>query len=207
MISQRTLRSPLLSVLGAGVLLLACSSDDSSGGLSSPYQHYAGSSGSSGSAASGSKGSTGTGSSNSAGSSTSSGGGSSTGTGSTGSGTTTGTGGNTEVDAAPPPPPTPAFTVAVDDAAPSINLADTKVLTVTVTPQAWSGPVVLSVASLPADVTGAFDNATLNVEGATPLTAKLTLTSVSSSAPVATPFTVVGTVGHGHQERRRRRSR
>ena len=44
-------------------------------------------------------------------------------------------------------------------------------------------------------MTGAFDNATVNVSGTTSATAKLTLTSLSSSAPVATPFSIVGTVG------------
>jgi hypothetical protein len=195
MTSPRSLRSPLLSLLGAGVVLVACSSDDS-GGLSGPYQRYngpnsSGSPSSSGSSGSGSK-SAGPSSSSGNGASASSGSGSTGSTGSTGTGNT---GGNTEVDAAPPPPATPAFTVAVDDAAPSMNLADTKVLNITVTPQAWSGPVTLSVASLPSDVTGAFDNATLSVEGTAPLTAKLTLTSISSSAPVATPFTIVGTAG------------
>jgi hypothetical protein len=90
---------------------------------------------------------------------------------------------------------TPAFALALDNAAPSINLADTSVVNVTITPQSWSGPVALTVTGLPADVTGAFDNATVNVDGSTPVTAKLTLTSVSSTAPVATPFNVIGTVG------------
>jgi hypothetical protein len=66
---------------------------------------------------------------------------------------------------------------------------------VTITPQSWSGAVTLSVTGLPADVTAAFDDASPTLSGTTAVTQKLTLTSVSSSAPVATPFTIVGTVG------------
>jgi plastocyanin len=55
--------------------------------------------------------------------------------------------------------------------------------------------VALTVTGLPSDVTGAFDNATVNVDGSSPSTAKLTLTSLSSSAPVATQFNIVGTSG------------
>jgi plastocyanin len=83
----------------------------------------------------------------------------------------------------------------VDNASPSINLADTTVLNVTITPQNWSGPVTLTTTGLPADITGAFDNASVTVNGSTPATAKLTLTSVSSTAPNATPFQIVGTAG------------
>jgi plastocyanin len=87
------------------------------------------------------------------------------------------------------------FTIAVDDATPAIDLAATKVINVTVTPHGESGAVALSVTGLPSDVTAAFDNPTVNVTGTAPATAKLTLTSVDSSKPVATPLQVVGTSG------------
>jgi plastocyanin len=89
----------------------------------------------------------------------------------------------------------PAFALALDNAAPSVNLAATSVVNVTITPQSWSGAVALTVTGLPSDVTAAFDNASINVEGSAPVTAKLTLTSLSSTAPAATPFNIVGTVG------------
>jgi hypothetical protein len=200
MTSHRAFRSPLLTALGTGILLVACSSDDGTGGISSPYRHTGGGSSSTGS------GSTSSGSSGSSSSAGATGNSATGGTSSTGSSGSTGTtppsssGGTTATSddagaTAPPAPAVPAFTVAVDNAAPSINLADTTVLTVTITPQSWSGTVTLSAASLPADVTGAFDNATVTLSESTPATAKLTLTSVSSSAPVATPFSIVGTVG------------
>ncbi len=215
------LGSPLLTLLGAGVILVACSSEDS-GGVSSPYHHGSGSTSTSGSSTSGSTSSAGTpapssgnsaasGSGGASSGSTGTGSTSSTGTGSTGSPPTTGapsegssSGGAAPVSTpgddagsttAPPAPAAPAFTVAVDDAAPSINLADTKVLNVTLTPQSWSGTVMLSTTGLPSDVKGAFDNASVALNGTTPATAKLTLTSIDATAPVATPFQIVGTVG------------
>jgi hypothetical protein len=90
---------------------------------------------------------------------------------------------------------TPAFALTLDNAAPSLNLAATSVVTVTITPQAWSGAVALTVTGLPSDVTAAFDNASINVEGSAAATAKLTLTSLSSTVAAATPFNIVGTVG------------
>lgn len=89
------------------------------------------------------------------------------------------------------------FTVAIDDAAPALNLADSTVVNVTVTPLSGSGAgeVTLSATGLPSDVKGAFDNATLNLSGTTPVSAKLTLTSIDATKPVATPFEVVGTAG------------
>ena len=76
-----------------------------------------------------------------------------------------------------------------------MKLADQTELTVTLTPQSGSGPVTLSVEGLPSDVTASFDNATLDVAGTAALTAKLTLKSISSTAPVATPFKVLATAG------------
>jgi hypothetical protein len=214
--------SPLLTLLGAGALIVACSSADP-GGVSSPYAHGGGStSEGSGSASTGSTSpNTGASTPSSGNGATSSGAtsGSSSASGTTGSGSTSGSdpsGGGTTASGgssggtsppvstpsddagsttSSPPAAGPAFAVAVDNAAPSINLADTTVVNVTVTPQDWSGNVALSVTGLPTDVTGAFDNATLAVTGSTPVTAKLTLTSIDSSAPVATPFQIVGTVG------------
>lgn len=198
------LRSPLLTVLGAGALLLACGAPDDTGTLTSPYRHPAGTaSGGAGGGSTSGGGSASTGSSSpSSGSGAASGGGTSSGgTAPGGSGgtpvTPPSTGGGVDAGgAAPPPAPaTPAFALAVDDAAPSLNLADSKVVTVTVTPQGWEGAVTLTAAGLPADVKGVFDNATVNLNGTAPVTAKLTLTSIDASKPVATPFQVTGTVG------------
>jgi hypothetical protein len=199
------LRSPLLTVLGAGVLLVACSSDDT-GGTSSPYSHSAGSTtgATSPSAGSSSAAGNGAGATATPASGSSSGGSSAAPTTGTGS-TSTGSGSGGSTGASPTPsddagstttaPAAPAYTVAVDDATPSIDLADTKVLTITVTPQSWAGAVTLSATGLPSDVTGAFDNATLNLSGTTAMTAKLTLTSIDASVPVATPFQIAAAAG------------
>jgi len=200
---SKYLRTPLVALLAAGsFVVVACGSAGGPEVLTVGASHGGTDTSGSGSSEGTGAGSTKSGSTSN-GATGSSSGGSSSGTtsasGSGSSGTTTSSGsssgsssgGTTE----PPAPVTPAYTVAIDNAAPSINLADTTVLNITVTPQSWTGPVTLSVANLPSDVTGAFDNATLNVTGTTPATAKLTLTSVSSSAPVVTAFNVTGTSG------------
>jgi hypothetical protein len=95
----------------------------------------------------------------------------------------------------PPPASAPAFDVLVDNASPTVNLAEEAVIQVTVAPQSYSGAVALSVTGLPTDVTGTFDKATLNVSGTTGASAKLTLKTISSSAPGATPIKIVATAG------------
>jgi hypothetical protein len=78
-----------------------------------------------------------------------------------------------------------------------MNLADTSTVNVTITATGeWQGgAVALTAESLPSDVTGAFDNATVNVTATTPGKAKFTMTSLSSTVAQATPFKIVGTSG------------
>ncbi len=199
MMSKRPLRSPLVGLLAAGSLVIvACSASTEPDVIGSPYSHHVGTpaqgSGSEGTGSTGSTGSkTSTGSTGSTNGTTSG----TTGTGTTGTtGTTTGDPGGTTITP-PVTPAAPTYTVAVDNAAPSLNLADETVVNVTVTStQSWAGgAVTLTTGTLPTDVTGTFDNATVNVTATMPGTAKLTLKSVSSTVGAATPFTVIGTTG------------
>jgi len=202
MLSTRASRSPFISLLVAGAFVLgACGASDGGDVVTSPYTH--GSSGGGSSSAGSGSSSQGSGNSSSS-SSTSNGaassGGSSSGTPSS-SGDTTSSGGATSSSSSSSSgaavPVTPTYTVAVDNAAPSMDLADTSTVNVTITAtEGWAGgAVTLTAASLPSDVTGAFDNATVNVTATTPGTAKFTMTSLSSTVAQATPFTLIGTSG------------
>jgi hypothetical protein len=209
MTSLRASRTPLLPLLVVGSLALVACSADSGDVVTSPYHHggygSGGGSSSTGSGSSSQGGSASTGGGSASTGSTSSGNGAtsgnttgstgSTGTGSTGTGSTgtgsTGTGGTTT----PPPPAAPTYNVAVDNAAPSLDLASTATVKVTVTStNEWSGTVSLAALQLPSDVTGTFDNASVAITPSTPGTATLTLKSIDSSSPVATPFEIDGTV-------------
>ena len=92
------------------------------------------------------------------------------------------------------PPASPDFTVAVDNDAPSINLADVTSVSFTITPGKWTGTVALSVTGLPLDLTASWDNPSVTL-AESPITAKLTLKSVDSTAPNSTPLQLVATSG------------
>ena len=124
---------------------------------------------------------------------TSTGGGGGGGTG--GSGSDAGSSGGGGGDAAGNPQPQGAFDVQLSDAAPSVELRASADVMVTVAPTNFTGTVTLSTTGLPADVTAAFDHPSLSVGGGAGATAKLTLTTLSSTQIAAVPFTVVATSG------------
>ncbi len=69
-------------------------------------------------------------------------------------------------------------------------------MTVTIPSSTFDGAVTLTTAGLPSDVTASFDHATvpLSAEGGS---AKLTLSTLSSTGSGDLPFTIVATVGAG----------
>lgn len=83
-----------------------------------------------------------------------------------------------------------SFTVALQAAAIDIDLDTSLDVNVTVKPNGYKGAVTLDVTGLGAGVTGKLGTTTLNLDGATNATTKLTLTSGISTAPGDMPFTV-----------------
>lgn len=98
--------------------------------------------------------------------------------------------GNPNASTPPPAPASPGATaaqyaVAVDNATPAADLGAQVDVNVTVTPQpGFTGAVDLSVAGLPAGVTGTFAPTQVNVGGAA-ATAKLTLAAAHTAIPSA----------------------
>jgi hypothetical protein len=88
--------------------------------------------------------------------------------------------------------PAGTVSVALADAAPSVELRSTVDVSVTVTATNFSGPLALSATGLPTDVTASFDNPapTLSAGSAS---AKLTLTTLSSTRVGSVAFTVTTT--------------
>ncbi len=97
------------------------------------------------------------------------------------------------------PPQTAAYTVTVDKPTLASDLLAKSELTLTIAPQGYSGSVALSVMGLPTDVDTVFTPASLTLDGTTTMTAKLSITTHTSTKPGDAPFSVVVTSSSGTQ--------
>jgi len=88
---------------------------------------------------------------------------------------------------------TAVFGVSVDETAPALDLRDTTNLTVTIEPNGYTGDVLLHVDGLPSDVTSQLSGSTVSLDGTSPKTIGLTLTTLSSTATGSFAFQVTGT--------------
>jgi hypothetical protein len=90
---------------------------------------------------------------------------------------------------------TAAFTVSVDTPQASVDLADTVVVNVTITPNGYRGTVDLAMTSMPADVTASFATTSFSLDGTTPATTTLTLATSVSAATGDDALAVTATAG------------
>lgn len=145
----------------------------------------------------GSNGATGGGAGGGGGTSSGGGGGGSGGGGGGGGGGGTvdsGGGGEGEMDSGAPTHAA-AYAVTVDKSTIASELLAQSTLNVTVAPNGFSGAVTLSAEGLPSDVDVAFASPSLMLDGTTSVTTKVTLSTHSSTAPGAIPFSIVATSG------------
>jgi hypothetical protein len=98
-----------------------------------------------------------------------------------------------------PPPQTASYAVSLDNVAGNVNLLASTSFVVTVAPNGFKGMVALATMGLPSDVVASFDNSALTLDGASNATAKLTLTTATSTKPGPTSFSVVGESEAGSQ--------
>ena len=110
-----------------------------------------------------------------------------------------GGGGGTPDSGSVTPPQTAAYAVSVDKTTIASDLLAASVLTVSIAPNGFQGAVALSVVGLPTDLDAVFAPASLTLDGTTTATAKLTLTTHTSTKPGDAPFSVVATSGSGTQ--------
>lgn len=90
---------------------------------------------------------------------------------------------------------TQAFQIMTDKTTYNVELRSTVVVQVTIAPQNFTGTVNLAVSGLSTGVTGSFNPTSVSVSGTTGATSMLTLTTLESVLPAATPFTVTATSG------------
>ena len=90
---------------------------------------------------------------------------------------------------------TQSFQVMTDKTSYDVELRAKTTVQVTIAPQGFTGTVNLAVSGLATGVTGAFNPTSVNVSGTTGATSTLTLTTLESVVPGATPFTVTATSG------------
>lgn len=90
---------------------------------------------------------------------------------------------------------TQSFEVMTDKTSYDVELRSKVTVQVTIAPQGFSGTVNLAVSGLATGVTGAFNPSSVSVSGTTGATSMLTLTTLESVLPAATPFTVTATSG------------
>ena len=94
---------------------------------------------------------------------------------------------------------TASYKVAVDKATVASDLLSSVELMVTIDPAGFKGSVALSASGLPTDVTATFASATMNLDGTTPMTSKVTLSTLTSTKPGDAPFAIVATSSAGTQ--------
>jgi hypothetical protein len=90
---------------------------------------------------------------------------------------------------------TQGFQIMTDKTSYDVELRSSVQVQVTIAPQSFSGTVSLAVSGLATGVTGAFAPASVTVSGTTGATSTLTLTTLESVLPAATPFTITATSG------------
>ncbi|HEY1960056.1 MAG TPA: hypothetical protein VGH28_30815 [Polyangiaceae bacterium] len=90
---------------------------------------------------------------------------------------------------------TQSFQVMTDKTSYDVELRAKVQVQVTIAPQGFTGTVNLAVSGLSTGVTGAFSPTSVSVSGTTGATSMLTLTTLESVIPAATPFTVTATSG------------
>jgi len=90
---------------------------------------------------------------------------------------------------------TQSFQVMTDKTSYDVELRSSVQVQVTIAPQGFTGTVNLAVSGLATGVTGTFNPTSVNVSGTTGATSMLTLKTLESVLPAATPFTVTATSG------------
>jgi hypothetical protein len=118
--------------------------------------------------------------------------------GSSSNGATTGAGNGTQAGTGGTIIPQEAtYEVTVDSA--SVELMSEVQVTVTIAPNEFIGPVSLSAAGLGAGITAELAPPSVDLDGTTPVSVTLTLSTLSSVAPGDFSFVVVGTSAPGEQ--------
>ncbi len=121
----------------------------------------------------------------------------------TGSGGDTGSGGSASSDATSAStgsatPQQATFLLSLDTTSPQVDLDDKVEMTVTISPGGYQGPVTMAINNLGnGGITGAFSPKQVTIDGATDVTVKLTLTTMSSTPPGDLDFSVSGAVATG----------
>jgi len=111
-----------------------------------------------------------------------------------GSGGDMGTGGGAQVQEA-------VFELIASESAPSIELRDSREVTITIKPNGYKGPVTLDLAEpAPEGVTADLATTTVQLQGDADVTTTLTLSSLSDSPTGESVITVTGTVESGTKE-------
>lgn len=90
---------------------------------------------------------------------------------------------------------TQSFQVMTDKTSYDVELRAQVTVQVTIAPQGFTGTINLAVSGLATGVTGAFNPSSVDVSGTTGATSMLTLTTLESVLPAATPFTVTASSG------------
>lgn len=90
---------------------------------------------------------------------------------------------------------TQSFQVMTDKTSYDVELRSTVTVQVTVAPQGFTGTVNLAVSNLATGVSGTFNPTSVSVSGTTGATSMLTLTTLETVVPAATPFTITATSG------------
>jgi len=91
------------------------------------------------------------------------------------------------------PTQTASFTVSVDQPQASLDLADTVIVNVSITPNGFRGNVDLAMATMPADVTASFATTSFALDGTTVATTALTIATSVSTATGADALSVTAT--------------
>ena len=94
-------------------------------------------------------------------------------------------------------PEAATYAVTLDKTTDAVELFANSTFTVSVAPNGYTGTVVLTASNLPSDVSSAFDKATLMLDGTTTETARLTVTTQTSTKPGDAPFNIVASSAGG----------
>ncbi len=86
-----------------------------------------------------------------------------------------------------------SFTISVDKPQASLDLADTVVVNVSITPNGFHGAVDLAMATMPPDVTASFATTAFTLDGTTVATTALTIATTVSTATGADALSVTAT--------------
>jgi hypothetical protein len=90
---------------------------------------------------------------------------------------------------------TASFTLSVDKPEASLDLADTVVVNVSITPNGFHGAVDLAMATMPPNVTGAFATTAFTLDGTNVATTTLTIATSVSATTGADALMVTATAG------------